>query len=73
MKNSKVELRGRRETQLGRLGSPSTPDAISMTGPTGEKSFRKKTTRKGSVTRSLQKKIIDASKSNRLVCRYCGS
>ena len=74
MKHSKVASGSRRETRIARPGSLPEPDRISMTGSAGEKSLRKKTaTSKGGLARSLQKKIGDESKSNRLVCRYCGS
>jgi hypothetical protein len=69
MKNSKVEQRSKRETRIGRPGSSSELDRISVSGSASEKAA----TRKGGLARSLQERIADESKSNRLVCRYCGS
>jgi hypothetical protein len=57
--------------------SPSSPalrDQMEAARPSGEKTVRKKTTRKKAESaRPLRKELGSKSKSDKLVCRYCGS
>jgi len=73
MKDANIANGSRREARIGSSELPPKPE-ISVTTSEGEKSVRKKSAnRKGGLARALQKSIGDKSKSNRLVCRYCGS
>jgi hypothetical protein len=73
MKSATVTNASRRQA---RIGAPELPPQAEMvlTASAGEKSVRKKSAkRKGRHALALQKSAGDKSKSNRLVCRYCGS
>ncbi len=73
MEHSKLANENRRGAQIGRSASPQ-PDQTSTARSAGNKAARKKAApKKAKRALPLRKKIDRESKSNRLVCRYCGS
>ncbi len=62
------------ELLIGRSPSPSEQDQKDAARSTGKKAVRKKAApRKAKPARPLRKEIGSKSKSDKLVCRYCGS
>ena len=59
---------------IGRSPSPAEQDQMGAARSAGKKAVRKKTApREARPARGLGKKKDSKSKSNKLVCRYCGS
>jgi hypothetical protein len=74
MENSKLANGNGYGARIGRSPSPAQQDQMSTARSAGKKAVRKKTaSRKAKLARPLPKKMSSESKSNRLVCRYCGS
>jgi hypothetical protein len=74
MEHSKLANGNGHESRIGRSASPAQPNQMGTATSTGKKAVRKKTAqRKAKLVRPFSKKIARESKSNRLVCRYCGS
>ena len=74
MENSKLANRNGDGAQIGRSASSAQQDQMSTVRSAGKKAVRKKTaSRKIKLALPLRKKMGSESKSNRLVCRYCGS
>ena len=74
MEHSKLANGNGHGAQIGRSASPAQQDQMSTVRSAGKKAVRKKTaSRKAKLARPLRKKMGSESKSNRLVCRYCGS
>jgi hypothetical protein len=71
MEYAKSANRSRRESPIGRSPSPSKKDQKDAEQPVGKKTVRTKAAKK-TVARPLQK-MGSKLKSNKLVCRYCGS
>jgi hypothetical protein len=62
------------ELPVGRSRSPAEQDLMNAPQSAGKKALRKKAAaREAKPARPLRKTIGNKSKSNRLVCRYCGS
>jgi hypothetical protein len=73
MEHAKLANGSRHESPSGHSPSPAGHDHKDAGRPRS-KALRKKTEpRKAKPARPLRKKIGIESKSNRLVCRYCGS
>jgi hypothetical protein len=74
MEHSKLAKGNRQGAQIGRSASPAQQDQMSTVRSAGKKVVRNKVaSRKAKLARPLRKKMGSKSKSNRLVCRYCGS
>jgi hypothetical protein len=74
MDHAKLANGTRRESPIGRSPSPAKQDQKDATRLAGKKALRKKTEpRKANPAQPLQKETDNKSKSNKLVCRYCGS
>ena len=59
---------------IERSPSPAEQDLMDASRSAGKKAVRKKAApRKAMPARPLRKKMGSKSKSNKLVCRYCGS
>jgi hypothetical protein len=59
---------------IGHSPSPALRDQTDAARSAGEKTARKKTARKNAESiRPLRKEMGSKSKSEKLVCRYCGS
>jgi hypothetical protein len=59
---------------IGRSPSPALRDQMDAARSAGEKAARKKAApRKAKPARPLRKEMGSKSKSDKLVCRYCGS
>jgi hypothetical protein len=73
MERTKLATETRHESPIGRSLSPTEHDQR-VAGSTGRKALRKKTEpSKTKPARPLRKKMGSKLKSNKLVCRYCGS
>ena len=74
MEHSKLANGNGHESRIGRSAFPAQQDQMSTARSAGKKAVRKKAApRKAKLARPLRKKMSSESKSNRLVCRYCGS
>jgi hypothetical protein len=74
MEHSKLENPKSHGVQIGRSASSAQQDQMSTVRSAGKKAVRKKTaSRKAKLALPLRKKMGRESKSNGLVCRYCGS
>jgi hypothetical protein len=74
MEHGKSATGTRLESPIG--NSPSLAEQVQKgpARPTGKKALRKKTApSKAKPARPLRKKLGNKPKSNKLVCRYCGS
>jgi hypothetical protein len=72
MGHAKLPNGSRHESPIGRSPSPAKEDQ--MDAAANKKALRKKSEpRKATPPRALIKKTGSKSKSNKLVCRYCGS
>ena len=70
MEHSKLANGNGHGTQIGRSAPPAQKDQMSTVRSAAKKAVRK---RNAKLARPLPKKMGSESKSNRLVCRYCGS
>ena len=74
MEHSKLENPKSHGAQTGRSASSAQQDQMSAVRSVDKKAVRKKTAaRKTKPARPDRKKMGGKSKSNKLVCRYCGS
>ena len=74
MEHSKLDNSKSDGAQIGRSTSSAQQDQMSAVRSAGKKAVRNKTaSRKSKLALPLRKKTGSESKSNRLVCRYCGS
>ena len=74
MEHTKLAIGSRHELPIGRSPSPAEQDQMDAPRSAGKKAVRKKAaTKKAKPARQLRKKMGSKSKSNKLVCRYCGS
>jgi len=74
MEHSKLANGNGHRAQIGRSASSAQQDEMSAVRSAGKKAVRKKTaSRNTKPAPPLRKKMGSESKSNRLVCRYCGS
>src|SRR5207302_10871048 len=74
MEHAKLPNGSGHELTIGRSRSLAEQDQMDAAQPAGKKAVRKKTApRKTKPARPDRKKMGGKSKSNKLVCRYCGS
>jgi hypothetical protein len=74
MEYAKLANGSRHESPIGRSPSPAEQDQKDAARSAGKKTARKKAgQKKAESARPLQKKMGSKSKSDKLVCRYCGS
>ena len=74
MQHAKLANGSRHKLSIGRSPSPAEQNQMDAAGSSGEKTIRKKAARKKvEYARPLRKKMGSKSKSEKLVCRYCGS
>jgi hypothetical protein len=74
MEHAKLANGSRHESPIGRSSSSAEQDQKDAARSAGKKALRKKTElRKAQPARPLRKKMAGKSKSDKLVCRYCGS
>ena len=73
MERSKLANENGHGVRVGRSASPALPDQMSTERSTGKKAVQKKTaSRENKFSPPLRKDMGRASKSKRLICRYCG-
>ncbi len=74
MEHAKLANGSGHEFTIGRSPSPAERDQMDAARSAGEKAARKKPApTKAKPARPLRKKMGSKSKSDKLVCRYCGS
>jgi len=74
MEHAKLENGSGHELRIGRSPSPAEQDPKDAARSAGKKAVQKKAApKKAKPTRPLRKEMGSKSKSNKLVCRYCGS
>jgi hypothetical protein len=74
MEHAKLANGSGDELPIGRSPSPAEQDQMNAARSAGKKAARKKAApRKARPAAPLRKKMGSKSKSNKLVCRYCGS
>jgi hypothetical protein len=74
MEHAKLANGSGHELPIGRSSSPVEQDLMVAARSAGKKAVRNKAApRKAKPARPLRKKMGTKSKSNKLVCRYCGS
>jgi len=74
MEHAKLANGNGHKLPIGRSPSPAEPDQKDAPRAAGKKAVRKKATpRKAKPARPLRKEVGSNSKSDKLVCRYCGS
>jgi hypothetical protein len=74
MERAKLANGGGHELQIERSPSPAEPDQMDAARSPSKKAVRKKAApKKARPVRPLRKAMGSKSKSNKLVCRYCGS
>jgi len=74
MEHAKLANGSGHESPIGRFPSPSEQDQKDAARSAGKKAVRKKAApKKAKPARPLRKEMGSKSKSNKLVCRYCGS
>src|ERR1017187_5541068 len=74
MEHAKLANGSGHKLPIGRSPSPAEQDQMDAARSAGKKAVRKKAApRKAKPARPLRKEIGSKSKSNKLVCRYCGS
>jgi hypothetical protein len=74
MEHAKLANGSGHELPIGRSPSPAEQDQMDAPRSAGKKAVRKKAApRKAKPARRLRKKMGSKSKSNKLLCRYCGS
>ena len=74
MEYAKLANGSRHESPIGRSPSPAEQDQRDAARSAGKKTARKKAAqKKAESARPLRKKMGSKSKSDKLVCRYCGS
>ena len=74
MEHAKLANGNRHESPIGRSPSAGEADQKDAARSAGKKALRKKTEpRKAKPARPLRKKMSSKPKSDKLLCRYCGS
>jgi hypothetical protein len=74
MEHAKLANGSGHESPIGRFPFPSEQDQKDAARSAGKKAVRKKAApKKAKPARPLRKEMGSKSKSNKLVCRYCGS
>ena len=74
MEHAKLANGNGHKLSIGRSPSPAEPNQIDATRSAGKKAVRKKAApRKVKPARPLRNEMGSKSKSDKLVCRYCGS
>src|SRR6267154_2188550 len=74
MEHAKLANGSIHESSIGRYPSPAEQDRKAAARSSDKKAVRKKSaSRKAKPVRPLRKKMGRKSKSNKIVCRYCGS
>ena len=74
MEHAKLANGSGHELPIRRSPSTAEQDQMDAARSTGKKAVRKKAApRKAKPARPLRKTVGNKSKSNKLVCRYCGS
>jgi hypothetical protein len=74
MERAKLANESGHELPIGRSPSPAEQDQMDAARAASKKAVRKKAApRKAKPAPSLRKKMSSESKSNKLICRYCGS
>ena len=74
MEHTKLANGSGHKLPIGHSPSPALRDQMDAARSAGEKTARKKTARKKAESaRPLRKELGSKSKSDKLVCRYCGS
>jgi hypothetical protein len=74
MEHAKLANGSGHESPIGRSPSPAKHGQMDAARSAGKKAVRKKAApRKAKPARRLRKEITSKSKSNKLLCRYCGS
>jgi hypothetical protein len=73
MEHAKLANGSRHESPLGRSPSPSKQDQNDAAQSAGKKAVRKKAALRTVNPPRTLRKMVSKSKSNGLVCRYCGS
>jgi hypothetical protein len=74
MEHGKLANGSGHELPIGRSPSPAEQDQMNAARSAGKKAVRNKAApRKAKPAAPLRKKMGSKSKSNKLVCRYCGS
>ena len=74
MEHAKMANGSGHELPIGRSPSPAEQDQMDAARSASKKAVRKKAApREAKPVRPLRKKMDSKSKSNKLVCRYCGS
>jgi hypothetical protein len=74
MENAKSANGNQQESRIARSAPPAEQHQMNMPRPAGKNPVRKKAAPTGATPkRPLRKELDSKSKSNSLVCRYCGS
>jgi hypothetical protein len=74
MEHEKLANVNGHEARIGGSASSAQPDQMNTPKSAGKQAVRKRIpSRKAKLARPLRNKESRGSKSNRLVCRYCGS
>ena len=74
MENAKLANKSGHKLPIGHSSSPALRDQMDTARSAGGKAARKKAApRKAKPARPLRKEMDSKSKSEKLVCRYCGS
>ncbi len=74
MEHAKLANGSGHKLPIGRSASPTEPDQKDAARLAGKKAVRKKAAPgKAKPARPLRKEVGSKSKSDKLVCRYCGS
>ena len=74
MEHAKLANGSGHELPIGRSSSPVEQDLMDAARSAGKKAVRNKAApRKARPTRPVRKQMGSKSKSDKLVCRYCGS
>src|ERR1039458_9312685 len=74
MEHAKLANGSRHELPIGHSPSPAEQDQMDAARSAGKKAAPKKAARKKAESaRPLRKELGSKSKSDKLVCRYCGS
>jgi len=74
MEHTKLANGSRHESPIGGSPSPARHDQKNAARSAGKKAVRKKAAaRKARLARPFRKEMGSKSKSDKLVCRYCGS
>ena len=73
MEHAKLANGSEHKLSIGHSPSPALRDQMDAARPAGKKAVRKKVAPRKAKPRPLRKETGSKSKSDQLVCRYCGS